>query len=544
MTNGAGFEKQVQGRIGEDELRRLCNEARLIPNRTDLDLTGWDFCVEELETASTAPLDCRPAALRCMVQVKTVAHLDSRPDIELVNWERMVTDSTPWFVLVVQVVNRKPTACFLIHVGELWITRTLKRLTHLASRSEKTISGKMGLKWRPEDRVSPTDGPTFTAMLHKAVGPDPADYARQKQCLVKRLGYEDVRYRGKVRFDVTGLHELAEFAVRIRPELRIASAEVRRIRFGMEIPEFEANQGILKFAAAPSPSGRATITVTRQRTGARCTLEFDLTRASDVFPGLPHEHDLMVLRHRLLEMRMSNKGTQFHFTYRLPDGLDTATPLLDIGPASEFIATLLEADADVPMQLQVNSHPPLDGHFNRLANRSEQLEMLTIPLANAWEISQRLGIEDVKCVPRDLAGQAARLGLVRAALEERTGTATLREIDDGALVFEGKKTAVIGYTAVALGSTVCVLAITCSGWADFDTDSEGQTRAHIQNGVFRAHGLRNVSASVFDSRRTEIETELRMIASGELDRLGVVNQFHPSGKSRLFLGPGGDLVRR
>ncbi len=224
MASGPGYDQQLQGDIGQRELLRLAQEARLLPMKPDPDRAGWDFCVEEDEADSNAPLDLRPAARRWMVQVKTVERLESSVPISLTNWQRMAKQPVPWFVLVVEVIDLQPKRAFLVHVGEFWIRRVLERLTKMVGANEGRLNKrKMPLKWRPEDELNPSTGPTFAAALRKNAGAEPAAYAAQKQHLVENVGYDGPRYRGTMRFPFEGFDELAEFAVGLRKTLPITA---------------------------------------------------------------------------------------------------------------------------------------------------------------------------------------------------------------------------------------------------------------------------------------------------------------------------------
>ncbi len=91
----------------------------------------------------------------------------------------MATQSVPWFVLVVEVVDLKPKRSFLVHIGEHWIAKTLERLVKLRPGAEARLNKlTMGLKFR--DALVPSDGPTFVAALRRAAGSAPADYAAEK----------------------------------------------------------------------------------------------------------------------------------------------------------------------------------------------------------------------------------------------------------------------------------------------------------------------------------------------------------------------------
>ena len=67
------------GMMGESTFESWCHSAGLIPNRSQVDRTGWDYFVEFPETASSGqPADLEPAPIECRVQVK-----DAYTDVHL-----------------------------------------------------------------------------------------------------------------------------------------------------------------------------------------------------------------------------------------------------------------------------------------------------------------------------------------------------------------------------------------------------------------------------------------------------------------------------
>ena len=431
MTDDAGFAAQDQGRIGENELRRLADEVGLIPIRADPDLTGWDFCVEEREPTSPRPFDCRPSSLKCQVQVKTVSRHDSRSDITLVNWERMAKDLRPWFVLVVRVVDRKPVDSFLVHIGKYWIERTLERLTKEAARGRRNLSKKkMPIKWSEEDRIDPRDGAKFAEMLRHHAGDDPSAYAALKQSHVETVGFDGAPYRGSLRIKFDDLDRLAEFAVGERSELPVEAVTVDRVRFGIPVRLMDEGRGALTLESSPY-TGRARASITRENTGARCALDFDLALASAMFDSLPHERDRAVLRHPVLNIVMRNSAFRADLKYRLPDGLDAPVSLDEIGPASEFVAILAEATQPVRLEVTRERQPIAVVELRSTSKHLADLGRLAVPIANAWAIARRLGIEDTCVVPRALLSQRDRLFATRAALDMWPGISALVRLADG-----------------------------------------------------------------------------------------------------------------
>lgn len=524
--DSAGYAAQDQGRIGENELRRLADEGGLIPIRAEPDLTGWDFCVEEREPSSPRPFDCRPSSLKCQVQVKTVSQHESRSDITLVNWERMAKDLRPWFVLVVRVVDRKPVASFLVHIGKYWIERTLERLTKEAARGRRNLSKKkMPIKWSDEDRIDPPDGAKFSEMLRHHSGEDPSVYAATKQSIVETAGFDGAPYRGSLRIKFDDLDHLAEFAVGERSELPVEAVTVDRVRFGIPVRLMDEGRGALTLQSSPY-SGRARASITRENTGARCTLEFDIAVASAVFDALPYERDRVVLHHPVLKIVMRNSTFRADMKYKLPGGLDTPVPLRDIGPASEFVAILAEATRPVRLDVSREGQAPIAVELPSTAKHLSELGSTAIPIANAWAIARRLGIEDTAIVPRVVLRQRERLFAARAALEMWPGISALVRLADGS-EYHGGAAGAAASTAVVLGETVCALGLSYSGAGDLASDETGRRVITIRKGVARAHGARTMSGPEFEANKAQLQQDLHETVIADLTAAGIVNLYIP-----------------
>jgi hypothetical protein len=524
VASGPGYDQQLQGDIGQRELLRLAQEARLLPIRPDPDRAGWDFCVQEEEAESNAPLDLRPAARRWMVQVKTVGRLESVVPISLTNWQRMAKEAVPWFVLVVEVIALQPKRAFLVHVGEFWIRKVLERLTKMAGANEERLNTrKMALRWRSEDELSPSTGPAFAAALRKDAGADPAAYAAQKNHFVENVGYDGPRYRGTLKLPSEGFEQLAELAVGLRENLPVAEATVDRVRFGIPLRELEASAAVLSLQSPPV-TGRARVTNVRKPVGTRCTLEFDIVKATKVFPSIPQEHDRAVLRHPIVQIHVRASNTTVDLHYKLPE-TEGEVALAEIGPASEFIATIAEAPDDVPFEFQHEGGSVSTFALRDTAKKAGELARAAVPIANAWAVARRLGLEHVRVLPWELAAQHERLLLARIALDSRTGGGVRLGDPDCNALADGVSS-VIGYNAVLIGDRACVMGMSCSGIARLELGEKGP-RLALDNGTFRAHAVRVLGRAEFEAKRDEVQQALEEATFAELSDVGTANIFVP-----------------
>lgn len=541
MPSGPGHDEQRQGRVGERELERLADEAHLVPIQPRPDAGGWDYCVQENDPAPGTAIDLRSPGRRWMVQVKTVRRLTSTVKISLSNWERMAKDPLPWFVLVVEVVDLRPRRSFLVHIGAHWIGRTLETLTKLSPAAQTRLNTRtMGLKWGPDDELSPPDGATYLSMLLKHAGDSPAAYAARKQRLVENVGYDGPCYRGTMRVGVEGLDQLAEFAVGLRDSLPVQDVIIDRVRFGRPTREAELLAGALTVQARPV-SGQARITLTRASTKTRCSLEFNLTQATRVLPGLPRQHERFALLHPLVQLYVGPSGEDVEIRCQLVR-TNEAVSLSVIGPAADFVTTIGEAGSaeGVVAELQVNAGPVSKFQISVEDQHARELTTYVTPFADAWAVARRVGLEQVRVVPGEVVAQRDRLFVARTVLADHApGAARLKDLSTDQLR-EGLS-AVLGSLSIRFGETVCAFGVSCVGAAKVESGPDARPELVIRSGTYMTHGLRLLSRDQYTSECDTLQRAIDACALAELPALRVTNVFIPrrDGRGdRLLFHPG------
>ena len=119
------------GVVGENMFRTLCGQARLVCNKSDRDVTGWDFIVEFPMAAPDAavPLDQRPADA-CHVQLKSTAgESGSRVSAKLSAVERLAKDPRPALIVAFRLrPDGQPLVGYIIHLIGDELARVLRRL--------------------------------------------------------------------------------------------------------------------------------------------------------------------------------------------------------------------------------------------------------------------------------------------------------------------------------------------------------------------------------------------------------------------------------
>src|SRR3954452_23232387 len=127
------------GRMGELCFETLCVRAKLIPNRSSWDRTGWDYLVGFPFAQDAGPLDSRASPPEPLVQVKTVGPNGKRIQIRLSAAARLAKHPLAAFICVpVYDGAQNPQALYLLHVVDDLLALILKELRkHRAKNSLK-----------------------------------------------------------------------------------------------------------------------------------------------------------------------------------------------------------------------------------------------------------------------------------------------------------------------------------------------------------------------------------------------------------------------
>ncbi len=166
------------GAVGENMFRTLCGQARLVCNKSDRDVTGWDFIVEFPMATPDAgtPLDRRTADA-CHVQLKSTAgESGSRVSAKLSAVERLAKDPRPALIVALRLrAGGQPLVGYVIHLIGDELARVLRRLRVAEANrafdiNRMTISFDY-LKAGTRFELSPD---SLNGALRAAVGDDPA----------------------------------------------------------------------------------------------------------------------------------------------------------------------------------------------------------------------------------------------------------------------------------------------------------------------------------------------------------------------------------
>ncbi len=180
------------GKLAEATLEAWAAQVSVTANRAQNDREGWDYILQfPLENVSTGtPLDLRPSRPECLIQVKGLESKRQRKSIGLQNWEKLTKSPLPAFFLVLEFEHsNEPSNAYLIHAGEEWMSRVLKRLREIPE-AEKVLQHKktLDLTWSESNRLNSLDGEGLRAAILHHIGDSFEGYVIKKQNLLKELG--------------------------------------------------------------------------------------------------------------------------------------------------------------------------------------------------------------------------------------------------------------------------------------------------------------------------------------------------------------------
>jgi len=371
MTDQPGRDAQRIGDLGEAQFRLWAIEAHAVASRVENDQHGWDFIVELSRgslTAGGGALDLMPCELHCFVQVKTITSPDSRVQIALSNWNRMVKDPVPWFVMVI-VLNDEERACdaYLVHVDEAWCGRVLKRLRELPESEAQSLHHRMlEVSWNDQQRFTRLHGKSLEIGIRFHVGADLPSYTKRKHRWITESGYEADSHVVHLALAATEEDEAnrqrAEFAVGVAPILHLAAIRAEVVRFGItKLVHESKGEGCTLELIDRQPDFRAVVTFARSDHTRSVELACEGYAAEAVFSDLPEGFrfrrlvgklfSALVRFERSPDLAPDQLVVAFEWKFTSPE-IDERVTLRDLGVAAQA-ALLMHGSLAEPIKMRM-----------------------------------------------------------------------------------------------------------------------------------------------------------------------------------------------
>jgi hypothetical protein len=361
----------VLGKVGEKYVGVWASQVGISTNRVMEDEHGWDFLLELPRAHAVqggVSLDLLPSDLKCFVQVKTVASDDGRSRIKLSNWQRMVTDPNPWFILIVIVDEmNEPSSAFLVHVDERLVSRVLKRLREIPEDMGDSLNKHyLDVEWDAGDRLDRLHGRALQSALKYHIGDNLKAYLSQKIAWADSAGFDDKPQHIKATFKASTSDEademLTDLLVGLRNEIAFSTIETTEVRF--DIPKLVAKgrEGTLSIDSRP-PDAETRLIVRKSDLSEMVELQCETFASHPYFPDIDERfHKIRfvapffsaVLR-RVSDSTPSDEETEPTVSLNLswmfgPIPRDEDCLLADLSAAAR-VAIMLQRSANEPIEL-------------------------------------------------------------------------------------------------------------------------------------------------------------------------------------------------
>ena len=293
------------GEAAENKARDWLGLGHITAHRPERDKRGWDFLLEyDLTSDNQKPLEQTEPIVTCKLQVKGTVLDSGGVDIKLSNWDKMVKQPLPFFVLVIVFDKsnlESVTASYLVHIGEEYMSQVLKRLRGLSDRERNKLHEKtLRIAWSEKDKLNPDHyGRSIGNKIREHIGTSAEAYIIKKLGWLKRLGYDDKPMQGHILFhcpdnDSSKLYnQLADLATGVLKELPINNIAMEEVRFGISKP-IDMLRGVdasslekLSISIDPVPSvGESIVTISDLRHEHAVSVTCKTYQASAIFPFL------------------------------------------------------------------------------------------------------------------------------------------------------------------------------------------------------------------------------------------------------------------
>ncbi len=246
---------EALGELGEAELKRMAAQGGFVANAATRDILGFDYVVEIQATdgpSAPAP-DLEAPSHRAFVQVKATQQRRRSIGIKLSNWQRMVTDPSPWFVLVFEIADEgEVDAIYLVHIDEPWITDALFALR---SASQAFNTTRKRIRYRDCDRLSKLHGAELRARVLSAIGRDPWEYQRAKRQTIESCGYGEFPHVAEITLPsqprTEFIEEWTNIALGHETPVRFDELKLFDNRFGIKRMVTSARDGTITWSPNP-----------------------------------------------------------------------------------------------------------------------------------------------------------------------------------------------------------------------------------------------------------------------------------------------------
>jgi len=474
--------------MGERTLGIWAAQVGISANKSDPDKTGWDFFLElplvfDRSETITLPLDKVARPIQCLVQVKSTDRQPRKCQIKLSNWVRLVESPLPAFFLVLEFDGMDSCQrAYLVHVGEKYIRRVLKRLRELGCDRGPDLH-KMTLQfvYSEDERLSSADGKGLQQAICRHVDSLEA-YVAWKLEVLRTVGYED----GKWEINLAGPPPLSEvdvqeylidFTLGLIPSIEAKHVEVRDVRFGIpsQEPTYISTQGAVLEITNREPFGDGTILLTTPDSVKQLRLDTQVYLPQGIGFELDQEHFKVRFAAPFIDFIFwPFQAGKADFRYELPRASERYN-LVQLQPVSELALLLYNAsirNGRIEFEARIDSGPFCTGYIDVRGTVSKQVADYANAIVCAWTVAKHFDIHHaVKLKPIELLQQELRLIFMASVVSPTQPSARVLywSSDDPS---DGGKSACLPYvTDAVIGQYRMAIAVAIIG----QSEATGQT---------------------------------------------------------------------
>ncbi|WP_321992537.1 hypothetical protein [Marispirochaeta aestuarii] len=236
------------GKTGERLLGVWASQASMTYNpSSEEDKYGWDSFIEfEQQINSSDPIDKSLNHIKCFIQVKTTKNKVVKDNISLKNWENMIKNPLPFFILGINLdENENPTKIFLTHIDEYWIGQAIQRIRKLGNK-ESLHKHTMQYKSSESDQLVEISGNAIKEKILSQINGSIHDYLERKKQWLETVGYK--KNRGTVSFSINGTkEEIIDFSIGLKESIEVSKCQINEdIRFGVPGHQVSFDQGMIE----------------------------------------------------------------------------------------------------------------------------------------------------------------------------------------------------------------------------------------------------------------------------------------------------------
>jgi hypothetical protein len=284
------------GQLGEKVLEVWSAELGVSCNPAYQDRRGWDYLLEfpRSDTLSRHSLDSRPPELSCLVQVKSTFSNRTSRSIKLSNWERAIKRPFPFFYLCLHFdkSNNKLREAYLVHVGQEWMEKVLRRLRTEQIKGHSDLSSmKMNLTWSEDDQIRKPESASFSSTLRTHIPGTVQEYVQNKISLFQNLGEPiPAELNFTISYsDPNKIHEdWIDLAIGLRDTIEIAQLEIREdIRFDLPLATTKHEGGFLQVINRSKEGTEISLAIKNNSLPLKSSFAAKLFTPHNFFAGTP-----------------------------------------------------------------------------------------------------------------------------------------------------------------------------------------------------------------------------------------------------------------